>query len=222
MQNGTLVSIHVGGKRELTDSTGQTWITSIAKEAVSGPVWAYTNYLEGDGHTNVNVHGGEDKAIYCYPEEHYASWKAELNDHPLARPGGFGENFTTRGLLEEEVCLGDRFQVGEAVVEIAQPHSPCGTLARYWAVADLPERVRRAARMGWFFRVLVEGNVCAGDTLVCIARPNPEWTIRRVNAVRLDPLADEAGARELLGLSALPEEWRARLAQRLEPHLVGE
>ncbi len=182
-----LLSIQVGLPKTLgtpgaSDTMDQEWTTGFFKELVSGPVWAGTTDLAGDGQADLRVHGGPDKAINVYPFEHYAFWLNDLGYKELPN-GAFGENFTVAGLLETEVCIGDIFEVGDALVQISQPRSPCWKLARRWRVQDLVARVVHTGKTGWYFRVLREGNVQAGAALVLIERPYPAWTVTVANNI---------------------------------------
>jgi MOSC domain-containing protein YiiM len=111
-----LISVSVGLPREVTWH-GKVVTTGIFKQRVDGRVALRKRNLDGDRQADLSVHGGEDKAAYCYPVEHYDYWKRELSGHALP-PGSFGENFTTQGLLEDELHIGDRFSVGSAEVVV--------------------------------------------------------------------------------------------------------
>lgn len=197
MKEAKIVSIQVGLVKTLdrmnTDkSTHKTWTTGLFKTAVCGPVRVGKLTLDGDAQANLSVHGGIHKAINAYPAEHYSHWRQNL-PHLNMSYGAFGENFTTSGLLEDEVCIGDVFKTGNAIVQISQPRQPCWKLEQRWGVKDFRSQVNQTGKTGWYLRVLQEGYVEAGNAMVLIKRPFPQWTIARANAVmhnrKTDPLS---------------------------------
>jgi MOSC domain-containing protein YiiM len=206
----TLLALQVGEPQTYDDPQG-TWTSGIEKHAVSEPVQAGLSQLAGDGQADLEHHGGLDKAIYCYPSEHYPAWREEL-----ARPelpyGGFGENFTTAGLLEAQVCVGDTWRIGEVVVQVSQPRWPCWKLNRLWAIPDLDARVDAARRCGWYLRVLEPGWVEAGLAFQLIERTQPEWNIERIYRITQDVRGHAAEAKELMALETLAASWRNAIA----------
>jgi MOSC domain-containing protein YiiM len=140
--------------------------------------------LEGDKQADLSVHGGEDKAVYVYPSEHYAYWRKELPEIELPW-GMFGENFTTEGLLEDTVRIGDRFRIGSAEVMVTQPRMPCFKLGMKFKRTDIIKRFLESGRTGFYLAVLQEGDVGAGDAIVLISRDEDQDTIADVvRAVR--------------------------------------
>lgn len=170
-----LISIQVGGPRKL-QWRGMTVSTGIVKEPVAGRIMLRRNNLDGDQQADLTVHGGWDKAVYVYPSEHYAYWRQELPDRPLPY-GSFGENFSTEGLDETTVHIGDRFGIGGAVVEVTQPRMPCYKLGIRFGRADMPKRFHASGRCGFYLAVLQEGEVAAGDTFERIARNDRELSV---------------------------------------------
>lgn len=163
-----LVSVNVGLPREVTwHNTIVT--TGIFKQPVAGRVTLRKLNLDGDRQADLRVHGGEYKAVYCYPVEHYAYWKKELpgRDLPFA---SFGENFTTEGLLEDSVHLGDRFAVGSAEVVVTQLRLPCYKLGIRFASDEMVKRFLASARTGFYLAVTREGEVGAGDAIKLLSR----------------------------------------------------
>ena len=126
--------------------------------------------------------------------------------------GAFGENFTTYGLLEEEVCIGDMFGIGETVVQVSQPRQPCWKLERRWGVKDLVIRIKETGRTGWYFRVLKEGYIEAGSDLTLRERPFPQWTVATANAVMLNRKIDAESAQKLAQCPALAPRWQDTLS----------
>ena len=148
---------------------GRTITTGIYKQPVVGRVALRRLNLEGDGQADLTVHGGEAKAVYCYPLAHYDYWKAELPDRRFSM-GMFGENFTTEGLLESTVFVGDRFSIGSAEVVVTQPRLPCYKLGVRFASDDMVKRFLASARTGFYLTVTREGVVAAQDEIVFIDR----------------------------------------------------
>jgi MOSC domain-containing protein YiiM len=213
-----LVSIHVGmpqtrGVEGATDPMDRPWTSGFVKEPVHGPVRVGREHLDGDGQADLRVHGGVDKAILAYSAEHYPRWRDELGIRDLPH-GAFGENFAISGAEERTVRIGDVWQVGDVRLEVSQPRQPCWKLARRWRRPDLPQRVLKSGRSGWYFRVLSEGHVQAGQTMNLLERPYPRWTIEQATEVMLHRPDDLAGMLELAAVPALPESWRAALMRK--------
>jgi len=214
-----VLSIQVGMPRlvsaeEAPDPHGRSWRTGFFKTPVTGPVWLGRTNLAGDGQADLKNHGGPDKAVLCYSAEHYPCWRAEL-EMPDLPHGAFAENFTVSVLDEEKVCLGDIYEVGEALVQVTQPRQPCWEISARWRRPDLTERVLKTGRTGWYLRVLREGMVEAGVPMLLRERPNPEWTVTRATAT-MRASSNIEGARALLGVAALSDAWRATLARRVQ------
>ena len=173
----TIISLQVGqprtvGSRESSDSFEEVWTTGFFKRSTSESLWLSTVNLTGDGQADLVNHGGPEKAVNVYPVEHYPYWLETL-PLPDLGPGAFGENFTTDGLMESDVCIGDVFEIGESLVQVSQPRQPCWKLARRWGIKDLALRVQETGRTGWYFRVLREGHVQAGNRLLLVERHHP-------------------------------------------------
>src|SRR5262250_1015575 len=166
-----IVSLNVGRPRKVAWH-GRTVTTGIFKEPVAGRVALRKLNLDGDRQADLKVHGGEFKAVYCYPVEHYAYWKKELPGRDLSF-GAFGENFTTEGLLEDSVHLGDRFAIGSAEVVVTQPRLPCYKLGVRFQSDEMVKRFLASARTGFYLAVTREGEVGAGDEIQLLSRsPN--------------------------------------------------
>lgn len=200
---------------EKDDGMGGTrpWRTAIFKRPVNGPVRATLLGLEGDGQADKRFHGGPDKALNAFCFEHYAFWAKEFCRDVLP-PGAFGENLTLDGALEADACIGDVFDAAGVRLQISQPRQPCGTLARRWETADLVQRVEKQGSTGWYFRVLHEGFLKAGDELKLIERANPKWTVSAANDVMHFRKGGAKAAHELAQLGALSEAWRETLGRR--------
>jgi MOSC domain-containing protein YiiM len=187
--------------------------SAIAKTAISGAVRVGPMGLEGDEQADRIHHGGTDKAIHHYPRDHYPSWRDELADHPLLQaPGAFGENISTSGLDEMAVCLGDRFRLGTALVEISQGRQPCWKLNRRFGSNAVLARMVQTGFSGWYYRVLEPGQVAAGDHVVLVERPHADWPVRRVFALLIGggAASDRAALHDLAAIEVLSESWKAR------------
>jgi len=212
-----LVSVNTGLPREVIWH-GRSVTTAIFKEPVEGRVALRKLDLDGDRQADLTVHGGENKAVYCYPIAHYDYWKRELpgRDLPTAI---FGENFTTDGLLEDSVHLGDHFSVGSAEVVVTQPRLPCYKLGVRFQSDDMVKRFLASGRTGFYFAVTREGDVGAGDEIKVIARdPNavPVSEITRLYITKRYGEDEVTSLRRALQVAALPESWKEYLRERLQ------
>ena len=208
-----LLSINVGLPREVK-WRGKTVRTSIFKAPVAGRVPVTKLNLRGDEQSDLSVHGGADKAVYAYPAEHYAFWRDELPgmDFPL---GAFGENLTTEGLLEGTVHIGDRFRAGSAEFIVTQPRMPCFKLGIRFDRPDMVKRFLQSGRTGFYFAVLEEGEVAAGDAIDLVAEDENKITVTDVVALYTDDGANQDLLRRASKLSALPDSWREYFRERL-------
>ena len=215
-----LTSIQIGRPREYDPVAGDTsdkpWRTAFYRTPVAGPVVARRLGLEGDSVADTRVHGGPDKAICVYSADHFAYWRGDLGLGEAFGPAAFGENFTVEGFAEPDVCVGDRWRVGEAELEVSQPREPCWKLARRWKQKDLTLRVLQTGYTGWYVRVLKEGAVEACDPIELLHRPEPDWTIVRANEVMHHLKNDGEAAEALAALKPLAASWRRQLAKRVK------
>ena len=191
--------------------------TGIFKEPVAGRVNLRKLNLDGDRQADLTVHGGEYKAVYCYPLEHYAYWKQELpgRELPMAI---FGENFTTEGLLEASVHLGDRFSVGTAEVVVTQPRLPCYKLGIRFQADDMVKRFLASGRSGFYVAVTREGKVAAGDEIKELSRDSNRVSIAdivRLYVAKKYTSADVGLVRRALKVAAFPESWKEEFAARI-------
>ncbi|MBN9428892.1 MAG: MOSC domain-containing protein [Burkholderiales bacterium] len=194
-------------------------VSAIDKTAVSGSLMAGELGLAGDEQGDHRVHGGPDKAVHCYVWQHYPAWRSELpagaQQPLLQQAGAFGENFSIEGCDEAGVCIADQWRIGTAVFEISQGRQPCWKLNDRFGVVDMASRVQDSLRAGWYLRVLVPGRVSAGDEIVLLARPHPDWSVQRLLRVIRDRVCDQDELRRILALP-LPESWRKLFQSRLE------
>ena len=173
-----LVSVNVGNTREVA-LKGRTITTGIFKEPVQGRVMLRKLNIDGDKQADLSVHGGADKAVYVYPKEHYEYWRQKLPNMKLPW-GMFGENFTTEGLMEDAVKIGDRFRIGTAELKVTQPRLPCYKLGIKFGRADMVKRFLASGRTGFYLAVLREGMVGAGDTIELIGRNANNATVAEI------------------------------------------
>ena len=201
-----LLSVNVGQPR-LVIWRGKTISTSIWKTPVSGPVRVRSLNLDGDRQSDLSVHGGPDKAVYGYPSEHYAFWRQQLPGTDLPW-GAFGENLTTEGLLEDRLCIGDRLRCGTAELVVTQPRLPCYKLGVRFGRADMVKRFQQSERSGFYFAVVVEGEIQAGDAIELTATASERITVTDVVRAFTGSIDDPRLLATLAELQALPEGWR--------------
>jgi MOSC domain-containing protein YiiM len=189
--------------------------TGIFKEPVEGPVMMRRLNLDGDRQADLTVHGGPDKAVYAYPSEHYPVWKDELPGMVLPW-GTFGENLTTEGLSEQEIHIGDKFRIGEAIVMATQPRTPCYKLALKFQRDDMLKRMLTNGRSGFYFSVVEQGVVQAGDAIERIHEDPEGISVAEINALYRDGGKDANLLRRAANLEALPTNWRDYLREELK------
>lgn len=189
--------------------------SAIAKTPVREVVLVTRLGLSGDEQGDLRVHGGPDKAVHHYPRDHYAPWQADIGAHPLLQQAGaFGENLSSTGLVEADICLGDRFQLGTALVEVSQSRQPCWKLSDRFAIKDMARRVQDTGRTGWYYRVLEEGQLRAGDALTLVDRPYPDWPLSRIIDVLYTRTLEAPVLAEILALPLVPS-WRTLFERRV-------
>jgi len=212
-----VVSVNCGLPREV-QWHGGTVTTGIYKQPIAGRVALRKLNLEGDGQADLAVHGGEAKAVYCYPLAHYSYWKTELPGCSLPM-GMFGENLTTEGLLESAVFIGDRFSIGSAEVVVTQPRLPCYKLGVRFGSDEMVKRFLTSGRTGFYLAVTREGAVAAGDEIVFTGRePNslPVPEITRLYVAKDYGANELASVRRTLSIAALPDGWKDYFRERLQ------
>jgi MOSC domain-containing protein YiiM len=208
-----LISVNVGLPRVII-SNGDPVSTGIFKEPVAGRVMLRTLNLDGDGQADLSVHGGPSKAVYAYPSEHYAYWKRELPDIELPW-GMFGENFTTVGLLESELNIGDKFRVGSAVFAVTEPRMPCYKLAIKFGRPDIVKRFLASERTGFYFAVMHEDDVGGGDPIELMERSEHGLKVSDVTKLYTREKHNTELLRRAIDVEALPESWRSYFQHRL-------
>jgi len=200
--------------------------SAIAKSPVHHPVWIGELGLEGDTQVDTQHHGGPEKAVHIYPMDHYATWITELSSQTarelLQKPGAFGENLSVRGLTEHDVCLGDIWRAGSALLQISQGRQPCWKLNERFQTSDMARRVQDSGRTGWYFRVIESGHVEAGSNFVLEQRLHPDWSIARISHVFYHDQLNRHALEALSQLSELAESWKNLVKHRLATRRVED
>jgi MOSC domain-containing protein YiiM len=209
-----LISVNVGLPR-IVMNNGDPVSTGIFKEPVAGRVMLRTLNLDGDRQADLSVHGGPSKAVYVYPSEHYDYWKHELPEVKLPW-GMFGENFTTARLLESKLNIGDKFQVGSAVVTVTEPRMPCYKLGIKFGRSDIVKRFLSSERTGFYFAVLQEGEVGVGDKIESIEQSKRSLKVSDITRLYTREKHNAALLRRAIEVEALPESWKRYFQHRLE------
>ena len=208
-----LVSVNVGMPADVR-WRGNTVHTGIYKTPVAGPVMVRRLNLDGDGQGDLGGHGGEQRAVMVYQTESYDYWSRVLSRDDLA-PGQFGENFTITGLGDDEVCIGDRYAIGEAEFEVTQPRVTCFRVGMRLGEPDMPNLLVAHHRPGFYFRVIAEGRVQAGDAIVRTRRGRHELTVADIDALLYLPDRDMDALRKAVDVPALSPGWQQSFADLL-------
>ena len=214
-----LISLNVGLPR-IVLRDDEPVSTGIFKESVAGPVILRTLNLDGDRQADLSVHGGPSKAVYVYPSEHYDYWKQELPEMDLPW-GMFGENFTTEGLSESELNIGDKFSIGSALVMVTEPRMPCYKLGLRFGRADIIKRFLISERTGFYLAVLQEGEVSPGDQFQLLEKDGGGVRVSDITRLYVRDKGNTALLRRAIAVKALPEGWKTYFQQRLEKLSAG-
>lgn len=219
----TLVAVSVGMPQTHTssvrDNHGRKWVSAILKRPVDGSVWVGSINLAGDAQADLKNHGGPDQAILGYSAEHYSYWRSVLPDVDW-QYGGFGENFTISGQNEETVCLGDIYAAGTVRVQVTKPRAPCYKISRRYGLKALTALVEETGFHGWYYRVLKEGLVQAGQQIELIERLHPKISVHRMNEVLSAPEEFPELVAEIATSAATTEGWRRKMRAILEELLA--
>lgn len=192
-------------------------VSGIDKKPAPSPWRICKTGLAGDAQADLAHHGGPEKALHHYPFDHYGAWRADIGAAaPLDAPGAFGENLSTLGWTEDDVCIGDVLRFGKALLQVSQGRQPCWKLNRRFGVSDMALRVQRSGRSGWYYRVLEEGAAGPGDLLALVERPCPDWPLSRLTRLLYRDTGDRAGLAAMAALDPLAEGWRRLARRRLE------
>jgi MOSC domain-containing protein YiiM len=209
-----IISLNIGLPR-LVLRDGEPVSTGIFKEPITERVMMRTLNLDGDRQADLSVHGGPSKAVYVYPAEHYDFWKRELPEMDLPW-GMFGENFTTTGLLEAEINIGDKFRIATAEVMVTQPRMPCYKLGLKFGRPDIIKRFLQSERTGFYLAVLKEGEVGAGDEFEPLASDANDVRVSDITRLYTREKHNAELLRRAIEVEALPESWRGYFQHQLE------
>ncbi|WP_246056216.1 MOSC domain-containing protein [Alteribacter natronophilus] len=212
MLKGTVHSLNRGRPKVIAGTGDKAVESAIEKKPTEDKVYLEKETLQGDEVADKIHHGGPDQAVCVYPMEHFAYWEKKTGK-PF-KPGAFGENVTVTGLLEEDVCIGDTFLWGEAVVQVSQPRHPCYKLAKRHDITKLPLFVQESGYSGYYFRVLKEGYVSKNDELIFKERYT-DTSIRIVNRLNFQEADNREGLEQLAALPHLSEGWRENVQKKL-------
>ncbi|HET7664759.1 MAG TPA: MOSC domain-containing protein, partial [Mycobacterium sp.] len=201
-----LMSVNVGMPKDVPWND-KTVHTGIWKTPVDGPVMARRLNLDGDGQGDLAGHGGEQRAVMVYQTESYDYWRDYLARDDL-RPGNFGENFTVSGMADRDVCIGDRYRIGEAEFEVTQPRVTCFRVGMRIGVPEMPNLLVSQHRPGFYFRVIAEGTVRAGDDIELIRRGPHELSVADIDALLYLPGRDVDLLRKIVEVPALSPGWQ--------------
>ena len=210
----SLISVNVGLPKTV-QWRDQSVTTGIFKSPVEGPVALRKHNLDGDQQADLSVHGGPTKAVYVYPIQHYTYWREELPDVDWGW-GHFGENFSVDGMDEESICIGDEFSVGTARVVVTEPRMPCFKLSIRFGRADMPKRFLQSQRTGFYFGVVEEGQVQAGDVLERLSKHPDGLTIADVTSLYTTERGNIALLKKAISAAALPDSWTGYFEHQLE------
>ena len=190
--------------------------SSIARKEVEGSIRLSKDGLDGDQVADTKNHGGPDKALHLYPYEHYQYWRNKLGAHQLLdQAGAFGENISALGLCEDKVKIGDRFAIGQSIIEISHGRQPCWKIEHHFDRKNMVVDILRNGNCGIYFRVLQEGVITKGDTIDQIYSPNHQWTVLRVfehlffGQHKTDK--SQASLHQLMALDSLADAWKKRV-----------
>ena len=207
-----LLSLNIGLPKEVTYG-GKVIHTGINKKQVKEPVYLSFVKFNGDGQADLVHHGGVDKAVCVYTGDHYPYWEKELNQDLVY--GAFGENITVSGMREEDVCIGDTFELGQAIVQVTQPRQPCFKLAKKYNIPKLPLYFQETGYTGFYFRVLKEGWVSSVDTLKKL-QSNPKGvSVAFANRIMHKEKQNIEGVKRILEVNALSCSWRKSFEKRI-------
>src|SRR3954469_4574650 len=214
-----LLSVNVGLPREIAWK-GRIVHTGIWKSPVPGRCRAMRLNLDGDGQGDLAGHGGEQRAIFVYQIESYRYWQEQLKRTGFIH-GQFGENFTIEGLPDDAVCIGDRFQIGSALFEVTQPRVTCYRVGIRTDEPRMPALLTSSGRPGFYFRVLTEGEVGAGDEIVKVGEAGERMTVAEINALLYSPDHARDRLQRALRIEALSHGWRASFEALLQSQFAG-
>ncbi|KAA2211498.1 MOSC domain-containing protein [Teichococcus oryzae] len=197
--------------------------SGIDKHPVPGPWRISRAGIAGDAQGDLRHHGGPEKALHQYPFEHYATWAAEIGDHPLlAKPGAFGENLSASGWTEGNICIGDIVRFGTSLLQVSQGRQPCFKLGLRFGHRGMARALQHSGRTGWYWRVLEEGTAEMGNALLLIERPQPDWPLSRLNRLLYKDTGNRDALAAMARLPELAQGWRMLAERRLASGTVED
>ncbi len=194
--------------------------TAINKLRVKENLYLFFEGLEGDQCADIRHHGGLERALHQYPLEHYAYWQKKYGVDDKWKAPGMGENLSTEGMTEESVCVGDRYQWGEAIIAVSQPRSPCFKLNERLGIKNLSVTMQEISRCGWLYRVIQPGTVSESEPLQLIEQVPNAITLREVCDIFFSDLLNIEGLKKLKMQNKLSQSWMFKVIQRLETNQV--
>ena len=195
--------------------------SAINKQLAEGPLDLAEHGFVDDRQADLKVHGGPEKAVHHYASEHMDFWRRMFPGHAdRFVPGCFGENISTAGLHEDNLCLGDILSLGTGRVQICQGRQPCWKLNEHTGITEMAAKFQKTGRTGWYYRVLETGIVAAGDDVKLLERSHPQWSLNRLIKARFDPNLAVGDALELSQLSALSAHWRQAFGKKSQSGYV--
>ncbi len=194
---------------------GESRGSAIAKQALDAPVRIEIDGLVGDEHADPRAHGGPEKAVHLFPQEHYAALALSFPEARHLHPGGLGENISTRGLTEENTCIGDVFELGTARLQVAQPRTPCWKIDARCGGEGVAAHVAQHGIAGWYLRVLAPGECVAGDALVHVERPPAAVSLARFNRTVADHRPPLVALERMATAPGLAPDWARRICERI-------
>jgi|SRR5690554_840930 len=219
MENGVVISQLRTGK--LTQLAGTEILTGIHKQEISS-AYLDVNGLSDDHQGDKRHHGGPEKALHHFASDHYSGLRRALPEPASGhcQPGAFGENLVTKGFTETDVCAGDIFTLGEAIIQVSQPRQPCWRLNLRFGIPDMSQRLQNSLRTGWYYRVLQPGTVSQGDVLRLKERPHKDWPLSRVLSLLYENTLDRNALAVMADISELSPNLKQLTKQRLETRQV--
>lgn len=221
MDRGVVIrQLRIGSLKTLADTDT---LTGIYKQEVDS-AYLNTNGLSDDHQGDKRHHGGPGKALHHFASDHYSGLRRALPEPASGhcQPGAFGENLVTEGFTETDVCAGDIFTLGEAIIQVSQPRQPCWRLNQRFGIPDMSQRLQSSLRTGWYYRVLQPGQISQGDTLILDQRPNPAWSLSRLLSLLYDSTLERAALEEMAELEQLSPNLRGLAQKRLETGKVED
>ena len=223
-----LLTVSVGTPKEVSyvdrkSREKTTTTTGIFKTPVDSRVMLRRTNLDGDGQADLDAHGGPDKAVYVYAKENYDFWAAELGRDDFSTAGQFGENFTVEGMSDEDVCVGDQFRIGGALTVVTQPRVPCFKLGILMRIDNFQKQFAEKCRVGFYLRVLEEGEVGAGDAIESAGTGSVRMSVRDMMHLLYFEPDNVDGARRALEIEAMSPGWRSSFEERVatDPRVVA-